>query len=151
MSNSLSSHKCSSIGLQSPALLGFQARCATHSMFLDCVIPASPDHHQSSSLQWRHNERDCSSNHRRLGCLLNRLLKCRSRKTSTLRVTGLCEGVNLWPVKFPSQRVSNAENVYIWWRHHDIGHVGSAGFVIKGLICVKEWRPHLWNITVQSA
>ena len=39
-------------------------------------------------------------------------------KTSKLRVTGLCEG-NL-PVtgEFPAQKDSNAENVYIWWRHH---------------------------------
>ena len=40
-------------------------------------------------------------------------------KTLKCRVTGLCEG-NL-PVTggFPSRRVSNAENVSIWWRHHD--------------------------------
>ena len=51
------------------------------------------------ALQWRHNERDCVSNHRRLDCLLNRLFKCRSKKTSKRTpptpitpVTGLCEG-----------------------------------------------------------
>ena len=43
-------------------------------------------------LQWRHNERDGVSNHQRLDCLLNRLLRYRSKKTSKLRVTGLCEG-----------------------------------------------------------
>ena len=48
------------------------------------------------SLQWRHNERDCVSNHRRLDCLLNRLFRCRSKKTSKLRVTGFCE-VNSLP------------------------------------------------------
>ena len=43
----------------------------------------------------------------------------RSKKTSKLCVTGLCEG-NL-PVtgEFPSQRASDAENVSIWWRHHE--------------------------------
>ena len=25
--------------------------------------------------------------------------------------------------EFPSQRTSNAENVSIWWRHHDISHI----------------------------
>ena len=43
-------------------------------------------------LQWRHNERDAVSTHRRLDCLLNRLFRRRSKKISKLRVTGLCEG-----------------------------------------------------------
>ena len=44
-------------------------------------------------LQWRHNERNGVSNHRRLYGLLNRLFR-RSLKhqTSKFRVTGLCEG-----------------------------------------------------------
>ena len=33
------------------------------------------------SLQWRHNERDGVSNHRRLDYLLNRLFRCTSKKT----------------------------------------------------------------------
>ena len=44
------------------------------------------------SLQWRHNERDGVSNHRRLHCLLNCWFRRRSKKTSMLRVTGLCAG-----------------------------------------------------------
>ena len=46
-------------------------------------------------------------------CLVNGLLRRRSKKTSKLRVTGLCEGNS--PV---TQWTSNAENVPIWWRHH---------------------------------
>ena len=42
----------------------------------------------------------------------------RSKKTSKLRVTGLCEGNSTVTGEFPSQRASNAENVSIWWRHH---------------------------------
>ena len=68
----------------------------------------------SFSLYWRHNERDCVSNHRRPDCLLNHVFRRRSKKTSKLHVTGLCEGNS--PV--PSQRSSIAENVSIWWRHH---------------------------------
>ena len=41
-------------------------------------------------LQWRHNGCDGASHHRRLGCLLNRLFRCRSKKISKLRVSGLC-------------------------------------------------------------
>ena len=72
----------------------------------------------SNALQWRHNERDGVSNHRHLDCLLNRLFWRRLKKTSKLRVTGLCEGNSPVTGEFPSQRASNAENVSIRWRHH---------------------------------
>ena len=41
-----------------------------------------------------------------------------SKKTSKLRVTGLCEGNSPVTGEFPAQRASNAKNVSIWWRHH---------------------------------
>ena len=41
------------------------------------------------SLQWRHNGHDSVSNHQPHDCLLNRLFRRRSKKTSKLRVTGL--------------------------------------------------------------
>ena len=50
--------------------------------------------------------------------LRNRLFRCRSKKTSKLRVIGLCEGNPSVTGGFRPQRGSNAENVYIWWRHH---------------------------------
>ena len=71
-------------------------------------------------LQWRHNEPDNVSNHRRLDCLLNRLFRLRSKETSKLRVTGLCAGNSPVIGEFPAQRASNAENVSITWRHHGI-------------------------------
>ena len=43
-------------------------------------------------LRWRHNERDDVSNHQPHDCLLSRLFRRRSNKTSKLRVTGLREG-----------------------------------------------------------
>ena len=39
------------------------------------------------------------------------------KKTSKLRVTGLCEGNSAVSGEFPTQRASNAEKVSIWWRH----------------------------------
>ena len=42
----------------------------------------------------------------------------RLKKTSKLRVTGLCEGNSPVASEFLAQRASNAENVSIWWRHH---------------------------------
>ena len=40
------------------------------------------------------------------------------KKTSKLRVTGLCVGSSPVTGEFPAQMASNAENVSIWWRHH---------------------------------
>ena len=40
------------------------------------------------------------------------------KKTSKLRVTGLCEGNSPATGEFPSQMASNAENISIWWRRH---------------------------------
>ena len=42
----------------------------------------------------------------------------RSKKTSKLRVTGVCEGNSPVTGEFPAQRASNPENVSIWWLHH---------------------------------
>ena len=72
-----------------------------------------------SVLHWLHDERDGVSNHHRSDCLLNRLLRRRLKKTSKLRITGLCAGNSPVTGEFPAQRASNAENVSISWRHHD--------------------------------
>ena len=52
-------------------------------------------------LPWRHNDHDGVSNHQPHGCLLNRLFRRRSKKTSKLRVTGLCVGNSPGPVNSP--------------------------------------------------
>ena len=69
---------------------------------------------QITALQWRHNERDCVSNDRRLDCLFNRLF--RPKKTSKLRVTGLC----LWRettgdrwISLTKGRVNNADMFHL--------------------------------------
>ena len=41
-----------------------------------------------------------------------------SKKTSKLRVTGLCAVNSPETGEFPAQMASNAENVSIWWSHH---------------------------------
>ena len=74
--------------------------------------------HAVPALQWRHNEHDIVSNHQPHDCLLNRLFGRRSKKTSKLRVAGLCAGNSPGTGEFPAQKASNAENVSIWWRHH---------------------------------
>ena len=78
-------------------------------------------------LRWRHNGHDSVSNHQPNECLLNRLFRGRSKKTSKLRVTGLCAGKFTGAGEFPAQMASYAEKVSIWWRHHANGtyHNGS--------------------------
>ena len=55
----------------------------------------------------------------------------RGSKTSKLRATGLCEGNSPVTGEFPAQWASNAENVSIWWRHHDKS---------KTLALPRQWR-----------
>ena len=73
-----------------------------------------------TALQWRHNEHRGVSNHQPHDCLLDRLFKRRSKNTSKLRVNGFCVGNSPVTGEFPAQRASNAQNVSIWWRHHEI-------------------------------
>ena len=56
------------------------------------------------SLWWRHNGHDGVSNHRRLDYVLNRLFRCKSKKTSKLHVTGLCVGNSPVTDECPAQR-----------------------------------------------
>ena len=88
------------------------------------------------SLQWRRNDRGCVSNHRRLHCLLNCLFRRRSKKTSKLRVTGLCDG------EFPAQKARNAENVSIWWRNY-VENWSSAVIGIRGFLYFPGSKPYI--------
>ena len=88
------------------------------------------------SLQWCHNECNGLSNYRHLDCLLNRLFRCRSEKTSKLRITGLCEGNPPVTGRFPSQRVSTKKNFSIGWGE------------MEELVELGNWysEPHSWAL-----
>ena len=83
---------------------------------------------EAISLQWRHNEGDGVSNQRRLDGLLNRLFRRKSKKTSKPRVTGICERNSPVTGEFHSQRSSDAENVFIWWRHYVFGNTVQSSY-----------------------
>ena len=54
------------------------------------------------SLRWRHYERDDVSNHEPHDCLLNRLFRRRSKKTSNSAASLAFEGgIHRWPVNSP--------------------------------------------------
>ena len=55
----------------------------------DCLIMAS--------LQWRHNEREGISDHRRLDCLHNRLFRRRLKKHQSSTSVASVRGIHRWP------------------------------------------------------
>ena len=55
-----------------------------------------------------------------LSIVYSTVIQAQMKETAELCVTGLCEGNSLVTGEFPTQRASNAENVSIWWCHHDI-------------------------------
>ena len=78
-----------------------------------------------NSLWWRHNDHDSVSIHQPDECLLNRLFRRRSKKTSKLRVTGLCEGNSPGPVNSPhkgpvTRKMFPFDDVIISWITADI-------------------------------
>ena len=120
-----------------------------------CRIPATlwyeHNHVVHYSLQWPHNGRDGVSNHQPHDCFLNRLFRHRSKKTSKLRVTGLCAGNSPEAGEFPAQMASNAENVSIWWRHHGVLHPGSpVDYPHKGTVSTRNSGTLLWKSHVTS-
>ena len=72
-----------------------------------------------STLLWVHNMMPpfCHGDTDRITGLLFRR---RSKKSSKLRVTGLCVGNSPVTGELPAQMASNADIVSIWWRHHVI-------------------------------
>ena len=82
-------------------------------------------HRAIPTLHWRHNERDDVSNQQRLDCLLTYF-------------TGICEGNSPVTGEIPTQRASNAENVFIYieiWTHKSLPHRSPVNSPQKG-----QWR-----------
>ena len=94
-------------------------------------------------LQLHHNGHNIVSNHQPRVCLLNRLFRRRSKKTSKIRVPGLCTGNSPVTGEFPAQMASNAENVSIWWRHHATTDMQRHILPLTGWIVVREHKVYL--------
>ena len=99
---------------------------------------------------------DGVSIHRHHDCLPNCLFRRRSKKPSKLRVTGLCVGNSPVTGEFPAQRASNAEKVFIWWRHHEDltatldnkHHAGLHWDYYPGTLPLTHWgRDEMYNIS----
>ena len=122
------------------------------------IHPADPSPWASNhswfinTLRWRHNGRDGVVNHQHHHCLLNRLF---IKENIKLRVTGLCVGNSPMTGEFPAQKASNAENVSIWWRHHEIdflapeysGKTGSIPWLLLFRFLVSPGHQQSWLTT----
>ena len=64
-----------------------------------------------TTLQWCHNGHGGMSNHQHQDCLLNRFSGSDQRKHQSSASLAFVRG------DFSAQMSSNAENVFIWWRH----------------------------------
>ena len=82
---------------------------------------------------WRHDGCDSISNHQPHNC---HVFRRRSKKTSKLRITGLCAGNSPVTGEFPAQRASNAENISIWWCHHEWTYIDILKRPVVGEPCV---------------
>ena len=110
--------------------------------------------HMTIILQWRHYEQDGVSNHQPQHWLLNRLHRRRSRKTSKLRVTDLCEGNSPVTVEFPAQRASDAKYddgiiIYPQMAHSEHflskGNVRSIASIHKHHLSVRQHHQKYWK------
>ena len=71
------------------------------------------------ALHWRHNDHGGVSNHQPRGCLTQSFIQTQMKENiKAPRHWPLC-GEFTGTGEFPAQRASNAENVSIWWRHHE--------------------------------
>ena len=102
---------CQELTLRVCRILSWERKCVSESSMSAQLL--------SPSLGRRYNGLDGVSDHQPYHCLLIRLYRRRSKKISKLCVTGLCAGNSPVTSEFPAQMARNAENVSIWWRHHD--------------------------------
>ena len=117
------------------------------------------------ALKWRHNGHDGVSNHQPHQCLLNRLFGHSSKKTSKLRVTGLCvwyspgpvNSPHKWPVTrnmFPFDDVI-MEHEYITVKSHRRHGFSNHRHLQHLFITLPNYKgtikaPHHWPLTISE-
>ena len=98
------------------------------------------------TLQWRHNGRNTVSDHQPYDCLLNRLFRRRSKKTSKLRVTGLCAvnspGTGEFPAQMASKKIYTTIHLYINGHKNELSLAGLLSEDIP-LVDSCNWTGHV--------
>ena len=98
-------------------------------------------------LRWRQNGRDSVSNHQPRHCLLSLLFGRRSKKTSKLRVTGLCVGNSPGPVNSPhkgpvTRKMFPFDDVIMWFCPVILELLRSMRTLLT------DWRVDRWTNTI---
>ena len=100
-----------------------------------------------TALHWRHNGRHSISNHQPHDCLLNRLFRLRSKKTSKLCVTGFVRGIHHspGPGEFPAQwpvmqKMFPFDDVIMVLRFHLLSSTGIQSLTHCGLVIPYGFR-----------
>ena len=127
------------------------------------IIQSSVNFHNLGpvTLRWRQNGRDSVSNHQPRHCLLSLLFGRRSKKTSKLRVTGLCVGNSPGPVNFPHKGpvtrkmfpfddvIMNAESAYPCNHHRKIKMVWIFITLLVEIVATL-WISHEFYINIST-
>ena len=97
------------------------------------------------------------SNHQYVDCLLSHLFRRTPKKISKPHVMGHCEGKPPMAGGFPSQGVSNAENVSILWRHRlpltldcllgTLLRIGQSNFKASYVVAASRFNARLYDRT----
>ena len=109
--------------------------------YIPSFVVLVPSYHPAYSWQWRHNERDGVSNHRRLDCLLNRLF--RQRKHQSFASLAFVRGIHRWPMNSP-HKGPTTRKMFPWdvimFRTTSIRSNGSPRRSADGMVhaCVKR-------------
>ena len=101
------------------SLVKFPPLAALEVIILTTDGSASDENFSSISLHWRHNERHGVSNHRHIDCLRNRFVQAHTQGNINTPRHWHLWGKSTDDRWIPITRASVAENVFIWWRHHD--------------------------------
>ena len=127
------------MGVTFSCLLAYSCLPYDLSDYTSLHISSPPLGHQyrpiSLPLQRRHNEHDGVSDHQPHDCFLKRLFRQKNqRKHQSSASLAFMWGIHRSTGEFPAQSASNAENVPIWWRHHESAILWTISFG-PGLYC----------------
>ena len=86
-------------------------------------------------LEWRHNGRDSVSNHQSHDLLTQPYIQTQIKES--------IKAPRQWPLcgEFPAHMASNVENIFIWWRHHELR---TAHLVILANLIEYSYQIILW-------
>ena len=101
----------------------------------------------SQALQLRHKERYGVSHQQRLDCSFSRLFMHRSKKTSNLRVTGLCvEGIHRRPIISPYKEPVTRKMFHLMTSSWEVRFMHTQPYELMNQTDRGVWLIHICNL-----